>query len=191
MQTSGKPSEIPDRAICWFVLYSRLPPACYYYIPSSFPTILPPPPLKRRKLDIPARAQRVADRKKRQKALTDALAAIQKLIRSKRRTFDAVDHGLQATRARAIESHLLMVVHNHRTAMYASRLAAESHGFAPGWGGRMVRRWVRRWVVERELPVSWRGKHVKAFSLLEDPNIVAELRSYMRSNKWSMNPAKK
>jgi len=44
--------------------------------------------------------------------------------------------------------------------------------------------------LSRTLPGSERGSHIKSFSLLEDPAIRAELCSYLRSNKWSMNPAK-
>jgi len=31
---------------------------------------------------------------------------------------------------------------------------------------------------------------VKVFTLLSDPAVCAELRSYVRLNKWAMNPAK-
>lgn len=74
--------------------------------------------------------------------------------------------------------------------MEASERVAESQGFAARWGGRMVRSWVREWTAKRELPVSWRGKHAKVYSLLDDPTVRAELRSYLRSNKWAINPAK-
>jgi hypothetical protein len=83
-----------------------------------------------------------------------------------------------------------MVTHGKHNAIEASQRAAESQGFAANWGGRLVRRWVRAWVVNRDLPTSKRGQHVKAFSLLSDPAIAAELQSYVRSNKWSMNPEK-
>ncbi|KAJ7355303.1 hypothetical protein DFH08DRAFT_912378 [Mycena albidolilacea] len=131
-----------------------------------------PPPKKRvrRKLDIPAH--------------------IEKLIASKRTAFDAGQNSLQAYRARAIQSHLQMVVRNKRKAIEVSEIAAESQGFAPKWGGRMVRTWVGYWLKNRELPASVRGKHGKVFSLLDDPNICEELRSYVRSNKWAMDPAK-
>lgn len=35
-----------------------------------------------------------------------------------------------------------------------------------------------------------RGCHGKVFSLLEDPDVRAELRSWLRTNEWSMNPVK-
>lgn len=41
---------------------------------------------------------------------------------------------------------------------------------------------------ERALPTSKKGRHAKVFSLLSDPAIAAELRAYLRSNKWAMNP---
>lgn len=83
-----------------------------------------------------------------------------------------------------------MVVNNGRRVIEASEIAAESQGFARKWGGRLVRIWVRRWILWRELPVSLKGKHVKVFSLLDDPSVRAELRSFLQSNKWSMDPKK-
>jgi len=83
-----------------------------------------------------------------------------------------------------------MVLKNGRKHIEASERAAESQGFAAKWGGRLVRQWVRKWVTLRELPVSSRGSHGKVYSLLDDPAIRAELRSYLRSNKWSMDPTK-
>jgi len=83
-----------------------------------------------------------------------------------------------------------MVVQNGRKGGDAAERAAEAQGFAAKWGARLVRSWVRQWLQTRTLPISKRGRHIKSFSLLEDPAIRAELRSYVRSNKWSMNPAK-
>lgn len=54
----------------------------------------------------------------------------------------------------------------------------------------MVRKWVRKWVSSRELPESITGNNVKSYTLLDDPEICAELRTYVRSNKWSMDPVK-
>ncbi|KAE9384236.1 hypothetical protein BT96DRAFT_842544, partial [Gymnopus androsaceus JB14] len=104
--------------------------------------------------------------------------------------FKAGDHGLQAYHARAIQSQLHMMVHNSRGAMYASERAAESQGFSTVWGGRMVHMWVQKWIADRTLPGSMRGCHAKVFSFLEDPTIRAELRSYLRTNKWAMDPTK-
>ena len=83
-----------------------------------------------------------------------------------------------------------MVYHSHRRLIDASQRAAESQGFAAKWGGRLVRHWVRSWQQSRQLPTSKKGQHVKTFTLLSDPSICAELRSYVRSNKWAMDPAK-
>ncbi|KAJ7598227.1 hypothetical protein C8J56DRAFT_880876 [Mycena floridula] len=98
--------------------------------------------------------------------------------------------GLQSYRARAIQSYLIMVVKNRRGSVIASERAAESQGFAALWGGRMVRTWTRVWIKKRELPESQQGKHGKVFSLLDDPQIKAELRTYVQSHKWAMNPDK-
>ncbi|KAJ3747056.1 hypothetical protein DFH05DRAFT_1377744, partial [Lentinula detonsa] len=145
---------------------------------------------KRRKLDVSVQKSRELARRTKCDALSMALKDIQKVIESKRIEFKAGEHGLQAYRARAIQSHLHMVVHNNRKWVDASERAAESQNFAAHWGGRMVRMWTRKWVDERTLPESRRGCHAKAFSFLEDPSIRAELCSYLRSNKWSMNPTK-
>ncbi|KAF9455892.1 hypothetical protein BDZ94DRAFT_1293065 [Collybia nuda] len=120
-----------------------------------------PPPAKqiRTKLPIPAC--------ERCESLQRGLLAIEKLIRSKKTAYCAC----------AIQSHLQMVVNNGCHAIEASEMAAESQGFARKWGGRLVRIWVRRWILWRELPVSLKGKHVKVFSLLDDPS-------------WSMDPKK-
>lgn len=40
------------------------------------------------------------------------------------------------------------------------------------------------------MPVSKYGRHRKIASLLDDPAIGAELRAYVRLNKWAVNPAK-
>jgi hypothetical protein len=54
----------------------------------------------------------------------------------------------------------------------------------------MVRQWVQIWIKSQELPKSKWGCHRKVFSLLDDPEVQIERRSYMRTNKWSINPQK-
>jgi len=68
--------------------------------------------------------------------------AIDKLIASKKTHFEAGHNGLQAYQAQSIQSCLRMVVKKNRGLTDAAEQAAESHGFAAGWGGRMVRSWV-------------------------------------------------
>ncbi|KAK0431882.1 uncharacterized protein EV420DRAFT_1285416 [Desarmillaria tabescens] len=149
-----------------------------------------PPPLKRRRHEIPIRVQRQQERARRKEELQKALNAIEKLIRSKTHIFDAGANGLQAYRARAIQSYLTMVVKNGRKGVDTSERAAESQGFAAKWGGRLVRSWVKKWIATRTLPVSKRGQHIKVFTLLNDPTIRDEMRAFLRSNKWTMNPQK-
>ncbi|KAJ3576952.1 hypothetical protein NP233_g98 [Leucocoprinus birnbaumii] len=60
----------------------------------------------------------------------------------------------------------------------------------PKWGGWMVRIWVKDWMQDWLLPLSCKGNHIRSFTLLEDPEICAKLRSHVRSNKWAMNPNK-
>ncbi|KAJ7939496.1 hypothetical protein B0H13DRAFT_1587124 [Mycena leptocephala] len=146
--------------------------------------------LKRRKLEVPAREiqkqKKAAQKLESQKALGD----IQKQIKSTKTVFAAGPNSLQEYRARAIQSYLLMVVKGSRLTAEASERAAESQGFAAKWRGRSVREWTRVWIKFRRLPTSRKGQHAKAFSLLDDPAIKAELRTYLRSNKWAMDPAK-
>ncbi|KAF5367771.1 hypothetical protein D9758_009821 [Tetrapyrgos nigripes] len=158
-------------------------------IPQDFGVRNLPAP-KRRKLDVSVLEMRVKKREARRNEWSAALTAIQKLNRSKKTTFHAGRHSLQDYRARAIESTLTMVVKRNERFVPASSAAAAAHGFSRGWGGRMVRVWVRVWVEKRELPTSDRGCHAKVFSLFSDPTLCAEIRSYLRSNKWSVNPEK-
>jgi hypothetical protein len=155
----------------------------------SFP-IRAPPPLKRCHLEVPARVKIQKAQEEHQKKLVLALDDIEKLVRSKQDIFEAGRNGLQSYRARAIQSYLWMVVHNKHNGMTASKIAAESQEFAANWGSRTVRKWVRHWVNDRALPISARGHHTKSFSLISDPTICAELRLFVRSNKWAMDPTK-
>ncbi|KAF9237261.1 hypothetical protein BU15DRAFT_48987 [Melanogaster broomeanus] len=148
------------------------------------------PPLKRRKLDIPLRLQGERAREVRGKELREGLAAINKLVKSQKTEFVGGPHGLQARRARTIQTHLELIAKNGRFTIDASERAAEAHGFAAGWGGRQVRSWSRVWLATRMLPQSFRGRHAKVYSLLKDPTIAGELRTYVRSHKWAMDPAK-
>ena len=132
-----------------------------------------------RKLDIPVLKARENVCNERRKRLQQALDDIEKLIKSKQTYFDAGQKSLQSYRALAIQSHLRMVVQNGRGAVDASEIAAESHGFAKIWGGRLVRQWVRDWIEHQELPMSQRGHHTKVYNLLSDPAICAEMREFL------------
>ncbi|KAF9502066.1 hypothetical protein BDN71DRAFT_1500217 [Pleurotus eryngii] len=149
-----------------------------------------PPPLKRRKLDVPFRVARLEAHGERRKKVLSALKDIEKVLKSKKTEFHAGNSGLEAMRMRAIQSYLHMVVHNGRGKMDAGSRASESHGFSGGWGGRLVRMWAKNWIENRTRPTSQRGCHRKSFSLLSDPAICTELRSFVRTNKWAMDPAK-
>lgn len=149
-----------------------------------------PPRRKRRKLDVPVLEARRMARENKRKILEGGLRDIEKHIRSQKTKFQGGSRGLQSYRAQAIECYLRLVVRNKYKGIPASEAAAEAFGFAKKWGGRQVRRWVRTWLNDRDLPKSDQGCHVKVRSLLEDPAIKAELRTYVRSNKWAINPQK-
>ncbi|KAH7902939.1 hypothetical protein BJ138DRAFT_1120921 [Hygrophoropsis aurantiaca] len=148
------------------------------------------PPLKRHKLDIPYRMQRKLAHEQRTMEMKNALTAMEKLRLSKKTHFINGPNGLQAKQACAIESYLCLIIKNGRTSIDASKRAAESHGFAADWGSRQLRSWTRAWISERKLPTSWAGRHAKVYSLLNDPAIAGELRTYVRSSKWAINPDK-
>ena len=155
--------------------------------PNRLPAV---PPRKRQRHEIPIRVQRERRDDERKKVLERALVAIQQLLRSKKTRFEGGQNGLQAYRARAIQSYLMLVVKWGRLSVDASERAAESHGFAAKWGGRSLRLWTHAWIRERCLPQSNKGRHGKVYTVLDDPAVRAELRAYVRSNKWAMNPAK-
>jgi len=118
------------------------------------------------------------------------MQALEKRIKSTQSGFDGGPNGLQARRAYRILSYLHMLIQNDRQKIEASERAAEAQGFAAQWGGRQVRSWANLWIAARKLPESQRGKHIKLFTLLEDPEIRAELQLYVRSNKWAVDPGK-
>ncbi|KAG1725039.1 hypothetical protein EDB19DRAFT_1897832 [Suillus lakei] len=106
---------------------------------------------------------------------------ITKHLKLKKTVFVGGPHSLQAHRAHTIKVHLMLVVKNKHSFKVASEMAAETNGFATKWGGHQVR---------GMLPVSQWGWHAKILSLLDDPAITSKLHTFMRSNKWSMDPQK-
>ncbi|KAG2106628.1 uncharacterized protein F5147DRAFT_578923 [Suillus discolor] len=147
-------------------------------------------PRKRQKLDVPYHEQQKQKQAAKQAELEQAYKDITKHLKSKKFVFVGGPHGLQACRARTIEVHLMLVVKNEHGFKVASEMAAETNGFAAKWGGCQVRGWTREWMQMRTLPVSQWGWHAKISSLLDDPAIASELHTFMRSNKWSMDPQK-
>ncbi|KAJ3831252.1 hypothetical protein F5878DRAFT_549780 [Lentinula raphanica] len=72
----------------------------------------------------------------------------------------------------------------------ASKIAAEASHLSASWGARCVCRWTMEWIKTRALPDSDRGCHSKIYSLLSDPTVREAIRTYLRSNKWSVDPPK-
>ncbi|KAJ6465381.1 hypothetical protein C8R45DRAFT_939583 [Mycena sanguinolenta] len=163
--------------------------------------IRPPPALKHWKFAVPqeerCRAAAIMAIAARVNILASSLTAINKLIASKKDVFHAGNASLQSYRARSIQSHLHMVVKNQKGWKLASENAADAQGFATKWGGgggggggHMVRKWTRHWISDHVIPDSKIGKHGKSYLLYNGPIIRAELRSYIRREKWAMDPAK-
>jgi len=115
---------------------------------------------------------------------------LEKLLKSKKTNFVGGNQGVQAQHAQAIASHLKMVLRNGRKWADAAECSAETLGFAAKWGSRQLRKWSRHWLQVRDLPKSLKGQHAKVYSLLSDPTVAAELRAYVWSNKWAMDPTK-
>ena len=148
------------------------------------------PPCKHQKLDVPYRAQRSLDSKAHIVEWEKALKDICKLRQAAKTKFVSGLQGLQARRVHAMETHLHLVCKAKRNSIDASERAAEAHKFALKWGGRQLRCWTRKYVATRDLPQSSSGQHAKTYSLLTDPVIKDELRTFVRSKKWSLNPEK-
>jgi hypothetical protein len=87
-----------------------------------------------------------------------------------------------------METHLHLVCKAKRNSIDASERAAEAHKFASKWGGCQLCSWTRKYVSTWDLPQSRIGQHAKTYSLLSDPAIKDELRAFVRSKKWSLNP---
>jgi hypothetical protein len=67
--------------------------------------------------------------------LKQALTNLKKHIKSRKTIFEAGDNGIQATRARAIQSYLHLVVQKDTKKILASEMAALTSGFAVRTGG--------------------------------------------------------
>ncbi|KAL1743271.1 hypothetical protein HDZ31DRAFT_41265, partial [Schizophyllum fasciatum] len=135
-------------------------------------------------------------RVKRQKAAADVQDKRVEALRSLRRRLSSKQplqggpNGLLSYWMRAMQACLHMVVKEKMGMMDASRTAAKANMLSEGWGSRQIRRWTQAYIKTRALPRSRRGLHAKAFSIFSDPTVRAAIRSYMRSNKWSLNPGK-
>ena len=103
------------------------------------------------------------------------LKDLQKKLQSKKTKFVSGPNGLQAHQVKVIETHLRLIVTNGQKTQDSSERAAESHRFAPKWGGRQVCVWTHLWIKERVFPQSMTGHHAKVYSLLSNPEVAAEL----------------
>lgn len=145
---------------------------------------------KRQKLDVPYCEQRKQHRIKKLEERTKGLVDLEKFLKLKKTVFVGGEQGLKACRTHTITSHLRMVVQNGQQWTEASERSAEAHEFAAKWGGRQLCRWSFCWLKTRDLPKSFKGQHAKVYSLLSNPIVAAELRAYVRLNRWAMDPAK-
>ena len=96
---------------------------------------------RRRTLEVPAREAHRIKREKRKIEWMKGLTEIDKLVKSRKTQWEAGEHGVQAQRARAIQSYLHLVVRNGHSRINASQMAAETHGFSATHGGRLIRQY--------------------------------------------------
>ena len=145
------------------------------------------PPYKHQCQEIAYHIERQMKKEVRQKECEVVLKDLQKKIQLKKTKFILGQNGLWAHWVAAVEMHLWLVVSNGWQSQDASEHAAESQGFAPKWGGHQVHMWTRLWIRMWEFPQSLIGWHAKIYLLLSNPEIAAELRVYIHSNKWVMD----
>ncbi|KAH8914306.1 hypothetical protein BT69DRAFT_1343148 [Atractiella rhizophila] len=89
---------------------------------------------------------------------------------------------LQGRRVRALETYYNLLKLGTRGKLEASQLAAASHRFGLTYGARCIRLWASHFEET--------GRHIKTYTLLNDPEICAILRTWLRTKKWSMDPTK-
>jgi hypothetical protein len=82
------------------------------------------------------------------------------------------------------------VIKNGQLFAVALEMAAETHDFAPKWGGWQIHTWTKQWLKTRDLPKLLKGSHAKLYSLLNDPVVVAELRTYISIQQMGNGPQK-
>ena len=74
------------------------------------------------------------------------------------------------------------------TRIQASGLVARTLGTSK-WGSRNIRKSATQYIRTRTfLPVSLRGKHSKAVSLLDEPEVAEALRCFLREKRFEMDP---
>ncbi|KAJ3805122.1 hypothetical protein F5876DRAFT_91626 [Lentinula aff. lateritia] len=106
---------------------------------------------------IPA-PKRQAQEKRKQEYL-DALVAMEKLLKSRKTEFEAGPDSLQARHACAIHGVLVVVVGRKKNSLLiASQMSAETNGFSPNHGSRLLHGWTRECI---------RRSHAKVFSMLK------------------------
>ena len=111
-------------------------------------------PLKCQRLEVPRRVTRLKNREKKHSEFRTALSALDKLLISKKTTFEAGSRSLQECHTLAIQSHLMLIVKSKLGFAVASEQAAQSHGMAAVWGGRMLHSWTCAWISLKQLPTS-------------------------------------
>lgn len=72
----------------------------------------------------------------------------------------------------------------------ASKEAATAWSRSVSYYARQLRRWARVFEKTGQLPASMQGAHGKTLSLLDEPDIRIAMQTFLRSNKWAMDPGK-
>ncbi|CAG8702261.1 149_t:CDS:2, partial [Racocetra fulgida] len=68
-----------------------------------------------------------------------------------------------------------------------SKIIADAAGKGV-YHAKCIRSWAHDYVMTRQIPYSRRGHHAKTWSFLWDEDILLQIKSYVRENKWNITP---
>lgn len=96
-------------------------------------------------------------------------------------------HGeIEKVRMYAMLSYLRLIERGKRK-VEASVIVAEAAGKGR-YRARAIRTWTNNYMKSGSIPISLQGKHVKTWSFLWDDDILVQIKSFLRSEKWDINP---
>ncbi|CAG8822955.1 12970_t:CDS:2, partial [Cetraspora pellucida] len=79
-----------------------------------------------------------------------------------------------------------LVKSNHQK-IKASKIIADAAGKGI-YHAKCIRSWAHDYVMTHQIPYSRRGHHAKTWSFLWDEDILLQIKSYVRENKWNITP---
>ncbi|CAG8459152.1 22040_t:CDS:2 [Dentiscutata erythropus] len=86
----------------------------------------------------------------------------------------------------SIRFYLQLVKNNHQK-MEANKIIADVAGKGV-YHAKYIRFWAHEYIMTHQIPYSCRGHHAKTWSFLWDEDILLQIKSYIRENKWNITP---